>query len=92
MTDTQKAAEMESRRAMARSRLQSLREQVRSNAHWVRSALDKVERQIASGQPVLAGSASTATESYFQSLGALAGFQAALSIAGMDDVNQEPVT
>lgn len=91
MTDAKKNAEMESRRAMARSRLQSLREQVRSNAYWLRSAMDKVERQLASGQPVLAGSASTATEQYFQSLGELAGFQAALALAGMDDVNREPV-
>lgn len=82
--------ELDLRTRMIRVELMSLHSRVRQGMRRMRDDLAAVERNLDRGEMTLAMSSSTTTEDYFQSVGRLAGFQAALELAGFGHLNKEP--
>ena len=76
-------------REIARARLDTLRQNVRSKAKTLRDNIMATEAYAVPGQTMMAGTASTVTEAYFQAVGELAGYQSALEAAGLGDVNRD---
>lgn len=89
MTDAER--ELDLRVRMIRVELSSLRSRIRLAMRRMREDISETERSLDRNDVMLSQSSSTTTETYFKEVGRLAGFQAALELAGFGHLNKEPI-